>query len=110
MTSIVRKLWSFTAILIFSVTVNADSAPKKVGELDLKEMTGKDAVDFLNVYVGVSGNIQDLFFINVIYYSEIITDITDQFRTQTQEVDFYYILRDADDNFLVLENILNLNL
>ena len=29
MTSIVRKLWSFTAILIFAVTVNAELVPKQ---------------------------------------------------------------------------------
>tara|TARA_B100002003_G_C13965047_1_gene467269 strand:- start:503 stop:715 length:213 start_codon:yes stop_codon:yes gene_type:complete len=61
-------------ILLFSVTVNADLVPKKVGELDLKEMTSKDAVDFMDVNGRVSGCIQDLLFIDVSYVSEPVAD------------------------------------
>jgi hypothetical protein len=48
MTTIVRRLWSFTAILLFSVTVKGDLVPKKLWEFDFKEKTGYD-LGFIDV-------------------------------------------------------------
>ena len=79
MTSIVRKLWSFTAILIFSVAVNANLVPKKLLEFDLKEMTGKDAKDFQRVITNVSPLFDGDTLISVHYFSQSTVTVVRDF-------------------------------